>query len=163
MPSFDIVSEIDMQEIDNAVNQAFKEITQRFDFRGSKSTIELDKTAKKIKILADDDMKLRAIHQVLGVKFAKRGLDQRCMKYGKEEVATGSAIRQIIDIKAGLEKEEAKEVAKLVRDSKLKVQPEVQGEQVRVTGKKIDDLQEVIALLRNAQLKFPLQFINMRS
>jgi uncharacterized protein YajQ (UPF0234 family) len=163
MPSFDIVSEIDMMEVENAVNQAQKEIGQRFDFRGGKSSIELDKTAKKIRIVADDDMKLRSIHQVLSTKMAKRNLDLRALKYGKEEAATGNTIRQVIDIKAAMEKEEAKEVTRAIKDSKLKVQAEIQGEQVRVTSKSIDELQATMAMLRAKELKFPVQFINMRS
>ena len=163
MPSFDIVSEIDMMEVENAVNQTQKEIGQRFDFRGGKSSIELDKVAKKIKIIADDDMKLRSIHQVLSSKMAKRNLDLRALKYGKEEPATGNTIRQVIDIKAAMEKEEAKEVTKAIKDSKLKVQAEIQGEQVRVSSKSIDELQATMSMLRGKELKFPLQFINMRS
>ena len=163
MPSFDIVSEIDMMEVENAINQAQKEHAQRFDFRGGKSSIELDKAGKKIKIIADDELKLRSIHQIISAKMAKRDLDLRALKYGKEEAATGNAIRQTLDIKAGMEKEEAKEVTKAIKDSKLKVQVEIQGEQVRVTAKSIDELQGAIAMLRGKELKFPLQFINMRS
>ncbi|NDE14370.1 YajQ family cyclic di-GMP-binding protein [bacterium] len=163
MASFDIVSEIDMMEVENAINQAQKEIAQRFDFRGGKSSIELDKPGKKIKIVADDDMKLRSIHQVISAKMAKRNLDLRALKYGKEEAATGNTIRQVIDIKAAMEKEEAKEVTKAIKDSKLKVTVEVQGDQVRVTSKSIDELQATIAMLKGKELTFPLQFINMRS
>jgi uncharacterized protein YajQ (UPF0234 family) len=162
MPSFDIVSEIDLMEIDNAVNMTIKEIGQRFDFRGGKSTLELDKTARKIKITADDDMKLRAIHQILETRLAKRSIDLRCLKYGAEEAASGNIIRQMVDLKNGLEKEEAKELTKAIKDSKLKVQAEIQGEQLRVSGKSIDDLQTVIAMIKGLQLKFPVQFINMR-
>lgn len=162
MPSFDIVSDLDLQEVDNAVNQAQKEIAQRFDFRGGKSEIELEKDAKKIKIIADDDMKLRSIHQILEGKLAKRGVDLRGLKYGKEESGSGGIIRQEIELKSGLDKEEAKEVTKAIKDAKLKVQAQVQDEQVRVTSKSIDELQEAITLLRNSGLKFPVQFINMR-
>ncbi len=163
MPSFDIVSELDMQEVDNAVNMAQKEIAQRFDFRGGKSSIELDKTAKKIKILADDDMKLRSIHQIVESKLAKRGVDLRGLKYGKEESGSGGIIRQEIDLKAGLDKEEAKEITKLIKESKVKVQAQIQDEQVRVTSKSIDELQAAISVLKKGELKFPLQYINMRS
>ena len=163
MPSFDIVSELDMQEVDNAVNMAQKEIAQRFDFRGGKSSIELDKTAKKIKILADDDMKLRSIHQIVEGKLAKRGVDLRGLKYGKEESGSGGIIRQEIDLKAGLDKEEAKEITKLIKESKVKVQAQIQDEQVRVTSKSIDELQAAISVLKKGELKFPLQYINMRS
>ena len=163
MPSFDIVSELDMQEVDNAVNMAQKEIAQRFDFRGGKSSIELDKTAKKIKILADDDMKLRSIHQIVESKLAKRGVDLRGLKYGKEESGSGGIIRQEIDLKAGLDKEEAKEITKLIKESKVKVQAQIQDEQVRVTSKSIDELQAAMSVLKKGELKFPLQYINMRS
>lgn len=163
MPSFDIVSEMDMMEVENAVNQSQKEIGQRFDFRGGKSSIEFDKPGKKIKIVADDDMKLRSIHQILSSKMAKRSLDLRALKYGKEEVATGNTIRQMIEIKAGMEKEEAKELTKAIKESKLKVQAEIQGEQVRVTSKSIDELQATMSMLKAKELKFPVQFINMRS
>lgn len=163
MPSFDIVSELDLQEVDNAVNTAQKEISQRFDFRGSKSSITLERDAKKIKIVADDDMKLRSIHQVLEGKLAKRGVDLRGLKYGKEESGSGGIIRQEIILKAGLDKEEAKEITKLIKDGKLKVQAQIQDEQVRVTSKSIDELQATIAALKKAQLKFPVNFTNMRS
>ena len=163
MPSFDIVSDLDMQEVDNAVNMAQKEIAQRFDFRGGKSSIELDKTAKKIKILADDDMKLRSIHQIVESKLAKREVDLRGLKYGKEESGSGGIIRQEIDLKAGLDKEEAKEITKLIKESKVKVQAQIQDEQVRVTSKSIDELQAAISVLKKGELKFPLQYINMRS
>ena len=142
MPSFDIVSELDLMEVENAINQTAKEIDQRFDFRGGKSSIELDKTTKKIKIMADDDMKLRSIHQVMQQKMAKRDLDLRGLKYNPEEAASGNMIRQIIELKAALEKEEIK--------------------QLRVTSKSIDDLQAVMSMLRGKELKFPVQFINMR-
>lgn len=162
MPSFDIVSELDLMEVENAVNQTAKEIEQRFDFRGGKSSLELDKTAKKIKIMADDDMKLRSIHQILHQKMAKRNIDLRGLKYNAEEAASGNMIRQVIDLKASLEKEEIKEVNKLIKDSKLKVTTEGQGDQLRVISKSIDELQAVMSFLKGKELKFPLQFINMR-
>lgn len=163
MPSFDIVSEINMQEMDNAVNQAAKEIATRFDFRGGKSEITLDKEKKLVKIIADDELKLRSIHQILEMKMAKRELDCRVLDYKEEQVASGNILRQQVDIKSGLTKEEAKKIIKVIKDSKLKVQAQIQDEQVRVTGKKIDDLQEVIALVKSSELGLPLQYINMRS
>ncbi len=162
MPSFDIVSELDLMEVENAINQTSKEIEQRFDFRGGKSSIELDKTAKKIKIMADDELKLRAIHQVMQQKMAKRNIDLRGLKYNPEEAASGNMLRQFVELKAALEKEEMKEVTKLLKDSKLKVTTEVQGEQLRVTSKSIDELQAVMSMLRGKELQFPIQFINMR-
>lgn len=163
MPSFDIVSEVDMQEVDNAVNQAIKEIETRFDFRGSNSSIEFDKKDQKIKIIADDDMKLRSIQQILEQKMARRSIDLRSLDYGKEEDAGGQRIRQTVTLKNGLEKEAAKRITKLIKDSKLKVQAQIQDQQIRVTGKKIDDLQAVIATLKKEELGLPLQFVNMRS
>lgn len=164
MPSFDIVSEVNLQEVDNAVNQTVKEISTRFDFRGSKSTIEFDKTEKKIKILADDELKLRSIHQLLEQKLVKRSVDLRLLDYGKQVEGTGNALRQEVTLKNGIDKEEAKKIIKLIKDSKIKVQAQIQDEQVRVTGKSIDDLQETIRTLRAAtEIGLPLQFINMRS
>lgn len=164
MPSFDIVSEIDYQEVDNAVNQTAKEISTRFDFRGGKSSIEFDKSDKKIRIVADDELKLRSMHQLLEQKFVKRSIDLRLIDYGKEEVASGNLIRQEVTLKNGIDKEEAKKITKLIKDSKIKVQSQIQDEQLRVTGKNIDDLQETIRMLRAAtDIGLPLQFINMRS
>ena len=163
MPSFDVVCELDLMEVDNAVNQVIKEIGTRFDFRGGKSELSLDKEAKKLKIMADDEMKLRAIHQILESKMAKRGIDLRSLKYGKEEVASGNMIRQSVDLKSGLGKEETKEVTKLLKELKLKVTAQIQDEQVRITSKSIDELQDAIRQIKAAQLKFPVQFVNMRS
>lgn len=162
MPSFDIVSDIEMQEVDNAVNQTQKEIAQRFDFRGGKSSIDFDRTQKKIKITADDELKLRALHQILEQKMAKRSVDMRCLKYGKEEPAAGGIIRQEAELKVGISQDEAKAINKMIKDSKLKVQSQIQDDQIRVTGKKIDDLQSVIQVLKAGQFNIPLQFINMR-
>ncbi len=163
MPSFDIVCEINMQEVDNAVNQTTKEIATRFDFRGGKSDVNLDKEKKIIKILADDEMKLRSIKQILESKFARRGIDCRAISYGKEEEAGMKSIRVEATLKSGLSKEDAKTITKKIKDSKLKVQAQIQDDQVRVTGKSIDDLQSVISLLKASDLAVPLQFNNMRS
>lgn len=164
MASFDIASEVDLQEVDNAVNQAAKEVESRFDFRGGKSSVELDKNEKLIKIVADDELKLRSIHQLLELKFVKRGIDLRWLDYGKEEAASGNIIRQKVTLKNGVSKEEAKKITKAIKDSGLKVQAAIQEDQVRVTAKKIDDLQAVIQLLRGtSSIGIPLQFLNMRS
>ncbi len=164
MPSFDIVSEVDLQEVDNAVNQTVKEISTRFDFRGGKSTIEFDKLDKKINIVADDELKLRSIHQLLEQKLVKRSVDLRLLDYGKEVNASGNIIKQEVTLKNGIDKEDAKKIVKLIKDSKIKVQAAIQDEQVRVTGKSIDDLQETIRSLRaSTDIGVPLQFINMRS
>lgn len=162
MPSFDIVNEVDLQEVDNAVTQVQKEIAQRFDFRGGKSELSLDKPTKKIKIIADDDMKLRSIHQILESKLAKRNVDLRILKYGKEEAGSGGVIRQMVDLKAGLDKDDAKIVIKAIKESGIKVQAQIQDDQVRVTSKSIDELQTTISYLKGKELSFPIQFINMR-
>jgi len=163
MPSFDIVCEIDVQEVTNAVDQAAREIGQRFDFRGGKSSISFEKDKKVIKVLADDELKLRAIHAILDQKFAKRGIDPQAVVYGKEEAASGGLIRQNVTIKEGFEKDEAKKVTGAIKEMKLKVQVQVQGQQVRVEGKKIDDLQSVQAGLKEKQLGLALQYVNQRS
>ncbi|MCB9228126.1 MAG: YajQ family cyclic di-GMP-binding protein [Deltaproteobacteria bacterium] len=163
MPSFDIVCEINIQEVDNAINQASREIMTRFDFRGGKSSVDLDKANKLIKIVADDMMKLRSIHQMIESKIAKRGLDCRILQYGKEEEGSGQIIRQQISLKSGISKEEAGKITKFIKNTKLKVQAQIQDDQVRITAKKIDDLQSVISGLKQAELGLPLQFVNMRS
>jgi cyclic-di-GMP-binding protein len=163
MPSFDVVSEVDMQEIDNAVNQVSKEIQTRFDFRGGKSKVDLDRDAKVILIVADDELKLRSIHQILDQKLAKRDVDIRALDYGDQVEASGNLIRQSVSLRAGIGREDAKKISKLIKESKLKVQAQIQEDQVRITGKKLDDLQECIGLLKVSDLSLPLQFINMRS
>lgn len=163
MPSFDIVCEVDLQEVDNAVNQASREIGNRFDFRGSKSQISFEKDKKKIKIIADDELKLRAIQQMVETKFAKRGLDCRSIVYAAEVEGSGNIIRQEADLKIGLSKEEAKKITKEIKEMKIKVQPQIRDDLVRVTAKKIDDLQAVISHLKASDLGLPLDYINMRS
>lgn len=161
MPSFDIVSKVDMQEVDNAINQAKKEIAQRYDFKGTKS--EIDMKEETITVLADDDYKLKAIIDIIQSKILKRKISLRSLDYGKEEPASGSMIRQVITIKQGIATEKGKEINKIIKNTKMKVQSQIQGDQVRVTGKKIDDLQEVIQLLKGKDLDVDLQFINMRN
>jgi uncharacterized protein YajQ (UPF0234 family) len=161
MPSFDIVSKVEMQEIDNAVNQTVKEISQRYDFKGSKSEVTLEKDA--IKVLADDDFRLKAIVDILQSKCIKRGISLKSLDYGKAENASGGMVRQTIAIKQGIAKEKGKELCAVIKETKLKVQAQIQDDQVRVTGKNIDDLQEVIKLLKGKDLDVELQFVNFRS
>ena len=161
MPSFDIVSKVEMQEVDNAVNQTVKEISQRYDFKGSKSEVTLEKDA--IKVLADDDFRLKAIIDILQSKFLKRGLSLKTLDYGKAENASGGMIRQNITIQQGISKEKGKDVCAVIKESKLKVQAQIQDDQVRVTGKNIDDLQEIIRILKGKDLGVEMQFINFRS
>ncbi len=160
MPSFDIVSKVDMQEVDNAVNQAVKEIGQRYDFKGSKSEVTLEKDS--IKVLADDDFRLKAIVDILQSKFVKRGISPKALQYGKAESASGGMVRQIISIQQGISKEKGKEVVAVIKDTKLKVQGQIQDDQVRVTGKNRDDLQEAIRTLKGKDLGIELQFVNFR-
>lgn len=162
MPSFDIVSKVNMQEVDNAVNQAQKEMQQRYDFKGSKSEIKWEKK-EEMTILADDDSKLASVIDILQTKFVKRGVSLKALDYGKVEDAAGSMKRQVVKLRMGIPTEKAKEIIKIIKDAKLKVQTQIQDEQVRVTGKKIDDLQEVIQLLKSKDVDIDLQFENMRS
>jgi cyclic-di-GMP-binding protein len=161
MPSFDIVSKVDMQEVDNAVNQTVKEIGQRYDFKGSKSEVTMEKDS--IKVLADDDFKLKAIIDILQSKFVKRNISPKALQYGKAEQASGSMVRQIITLQVGIPKEKAKEIGAIIKETKLKVQSQIQDDQVRVTGKNIDDLQEVIRVLKGKDLDIDMQFVNFRS
>lgn len=161
MPSFDIVSKVDMQEVDNAVNQAIKEIAQRYDFKGSKSEISLEKDS--IKVLSDDDYKLKAVVDVLQSKFIKRNISIKAMQYGKPEQASGGMVRQIITIQQGISKEKGKDIIAVIKEAKLKVQAQIQDDQVRVTGKNIDDLQEIIALLKEKNMDIEMQYVNFRS
>jgi uncharacterized protein YajQ (UPF0234 family) len=160
--SFDIVSEIDWQEIDNAVNQTRKEILQRYDFKGSKSTIDYSQKDKTITIIGDDDYKTKAIIDMLQNKFVKRGIPLKSMKYKPAEEAGGNMMRQVIEVMQGISKDNAKLIVKLIKDSKIKVQAAIQDEQVRVSGRDKDLLQDAIALVKGADLDFAVQFTNYR-
>lgn len=163
MPSFDVVSKLDFQEIDNAVNQATKEVAHRYDFKGSKTSFDWRPAEKKIVLMADDDYKLGAAKDILQSKMIKRGLPLKNMDYGSVEPATGQMLRQDITIEEGISKEKGKKIVKLIKESKLKVQAQIMDDQVRVIGKKIDDLQSVIGFLKkNDSIELDLQFINMR-
>jgi len=159
MPSFDVVSEVDGHELKNAVDQANREIANRFDFKGSDSNIELNGT--DMKVSSDSKFRVEQVCSVLHQKLAKRGIDISCLDAGDVDEALKTA-KQVIKVREGLDKEMAKKVVKLIKESKLKVQASIQGEQVRVTGKKRDDLQAVMALLKKADIDLPLQFNNFR-
>ncbi|WP_088105153.1 YajQ family cyclic di-GMP-binding protein [Halalkalibacter urbisdiaboli] len=159
--SFDIVSDVDGQEVDNAISQAVKEITNRYDFKGSKSSIERT-SDELITIISDDEYKLESVIDILKSKFIKRGLSQKSMEFGKIERASGGTVRQVITLVSGLSSERAKKITKLIRDSGLKVKAQIQNEQVRVTAKSIDDLQTVIQEIKQKDFDFPVQFVNMR-
>ena len=165
MPSFDIVSEVDLQEVDNAVNQADKEIATRYDFKGTKFELIYDRAKSEVKLMADADTRLTAMLDILNSKLFKRGIELTSLEIGKQEAAGGMTLRQTVKIKTGLETDKAKAVVKLIKEAKLKVDAAIQDKQVRVTGKKIDDLQEVIALLKSNSkaVGVPLQFTNMRA
>ncbi|HYP67917.1 MAG TPA: YajQ family cyclic di-GMP-binding protein [Thiobacillaceae bacterium] len=160
MPSFDIVSEVDQQEVKNAVEQTNKEVSTRFDFKGSDARVE--QTAFVLTVFADDDFKLDQVQDILSGKLAKRGVDLTCLDVGKSEKISGSKVKRKVTVKVGVEIELAKKIVKLIKDSKLKVQASIQGESVRVSGPKRDTLQEAIALVRKSISDFPLQFNNFR-
>lgn len=160
--SFDIVSELDFQEMDNAVNQTMKEILARYDFKGSKTEIDLNKKEKKLTIHTDDEFKLKAVVDILQSKMIKRGISVKSIKEGKLEVASMGTARQIFTLISGLDKENAKTITKLIKETGLKVQAQIMDDLVRVTGKNRDDLQEVIQALKGKELDFPIQFTNYR-
>ncbi len=162
MASFDIVSRIDLQEVDNAVNISKKAILTRYDFRASKTEISLDKKDKKILVTTEDDMKMRAVQDTLIENLVKRKVDRRCLEPKANEMAAQGMIKREIAIKEGVDSDQARNIVKMIKDRKLKVQAAIQDQQVRVTGKSIDDLQSVIQMLRGANLPIPLQFINMQ-
>jgi len=162
MPSFDVVSRVDMQEMDNAVNQVKKEIGTRFDFRGSKTKIDLDRKDDKILILTEDEMKLRAIKDMLIAKAVRRSIEADALSFGPVEKAGGGMVRQTITITNGIDVETARKVVKLIKETKLRVQAAIQGDEVRVTGKQRDDLQGIIGALKEADLGVPVQFVNYR-
>lgn len=159
--SFDIVSEVDMQEVDNAVNQTIKEISQRFDFRGSKASVSLEED--HIKVVGDDDYKLKSVIDILQTKLIKRGISLRSLDYGKIEAATHGTVRQLVTIKKGISTEKAKEVIAAVKELKLKVQGQIMDDQVRISGKNKDDLQAAMTKLKQIDIDLDLQFTNFRS
>lgn len=158
--SFDVVSEVNMQEVDNAVNQTRKEIDQRYDFKGSKTEIELGK--EEIKISSDDEFKLKAVVEILKAKFIKRGISPKALDFAKLEKATLGTVRQTAKIVRGISKEKAKDVIQELKNSKIKVQAQIMEEQLRVSGKDKDDLQAAISLLKSKDFGIDLQFTNYR-
>jgi uncharacterized protein YajQ (UPF0234 family) len=163
MPSFDVVSQVNLQELDNAVNQTVKEISQRYDFKNSKTTVEWRAKDKEVVIVADDDYKLSAATDILQSKLVKRSVPLKNLKYETIEQATGGQVRQVIKVQQGIDKEQAKKVVQVIKESKAKVQAQVMEDQVRVTSKSIDDLQDTIRFLRSANIELDLQFTNMRN
>jgi uncharacterized protein YajQ (UPF0234 family) len=162
MPSFDIVSKINMQEIDNAVNSVLRELTNRYDFKGAVFSVELKTKENLINLTADSDYKLSAIRDSLKVFVTKRGIDAKALDFQKEEKAGGDMLRQEVKLRNGIEQEIAKKIVKQIKDSKMKVQASIKGDEVRIDGKKRDDLQEAMTILRGTNYEIPLQFINFR-
>lgn len=160
MPSFDIVSRTDLQEVDNAVQGAMREISTRYDFKGSNCSIERKEGV--LTILADDEMKLKQVQELLKGYLARRKVDAGAFDFATPEKASGNALRQTVTVKQGVERELAQKIVKEVKSSKLKIQVAIQGDELRVSGKKRDDLQQAIALVRDLKLTQPLQYVNFR-
>ncbi|GBE36868.1 putative nucleotide-binding protein [bacterium BMS3Bbin07] len=160
--SFDIVCVVDLQEVDNAVNQAMKEISQRFDFKGSKSNIELNKDKGVITVISDDEQKIKSVIDILQSKLVRRGISLKALSYGKVEPAAGDTVKQVITLQQGIPQDKAKEIVKFIKNTKLKVTSEIQKEQVRVKGKKIDDLQAIMSRIKEKDFGIHLQFTNYR-
>lgn len=160
MPSFDVVSKTDLSEVENAVQNVMREIAQRYDFKGSKSTVERNEA--EITIEADDDLKLKQVHELLQGHLSRRGIEPGVLDYKTVEPAAGQSVRQKVLVKEGIDKELAKKLVKSIKDTKMKVQVSIQGDELRVNGKKRDDLQEVIAFLKEKGGEQPLQFVNFR-
>jgi uncharacterized protein YajQ (UPF0234 family) len=160
MPSFDIVSQVNWQEVDNALNQTRKEVSQRFDFKGSQTEILDDKDT--ITIISDTENKVKAVVDILQSKLVRRGVSLKALSYGRIEPASGGRAKQQMRVQQGIDAERAKEIVKAIKDTKLKVQAQIQGDQVRVSGKKKDDLQAVLRTLREHDFGIPLQFVNFR-
>lgn len=163
MPSFDVVNKVDLQELDNAVNNVKKEVETRFDFRGANTEITLDKGNKRVSIMTADEMKIKAVAEMLQAHCIKRKLDPKVLEFKDIEPTSKGAVKRDVQIREGITKEQAQKIVKDIKASKLKVQAAIQDDQVRVTGKKIDDLQEVIALLKGGDYDVPFQFVNMKA
>ncbi|GAB4133036.1 MAG: YajQ family cyclic di-GMP-binding protein [Bacteroidia bacterium] len=162
MASFDIVSKIDGQTLDNAINSARKEILGRFDFKGSNTVIELDKKNNSLQIHTEDEMRLNNVIDIIRMRMIKQNIDPRSLDEGKEHYASGNTIRKDIQVKTGIDKDTARKILKDIKDTKLKVQAQQMDDQIRVTAKKIDDLQAVIAMIRKGDYGLPLQFVNFK-
>jgi uncharacterized protein YajQ (UPF0234 family) len=162
MPSFDIVSKVDLQTLDNVMNVVKKEIANRYDFRGSKTELEFDKKTKTLHIITENEMRIEAVEDVLRSRMIKQNLDPLSLDFGKQQYASGQLLKKDIRIKEGIDKEASKKIMKHIKDMKLKVEPQMMDDQLRVSSKKIDELQAVMASLRNANLELPLQFTNFK-
>lgn len=162
MPSVDVVNEVDLQEVDNAINNTIKEIATRYDFRDSKTEVEFNKKSKVVSVVTEDSMKVKAVKEMLTANFVKRNLSHKSIEFQDPEGTSHGGLKFNVLLKEGISRENAKKIIKLIKDTKLKVQASIHDEKVRVTGKKIDDLQEVMAMLRKENLEIPVQFENMK-
>ncbi len=160
MPSFDIVSKIDMTSVDNALQGVMKEMQVRYDFKGSKS--EISKTDEVILISADDELKRRQVEELLITHLTRKGVDTKALEFGKVEQASGNTVRQTVTVRQGIQRDVAQKIVKAIKSSKLKTQAAIQGDEVRVSGKKRDELQETMAMIKELGVEFPLQFENFR-
>ncbi|MBU0599956.1 YajQ family cyclic di-GMP-binding protein [bacterium] len=160
--SFDLVSLVDLQEVTNAVQQATKETSQRFDFKGSKSSIEFNKDKAEITLISDDEQKMKNVIDILQSKLVKRGVSLKSLQYGAIERASGNTVRQVVTLQQGIAQDKAREIVKSIKNLKMKVQAEIQKDQVRVRAKKIDDLQIVISMLKEKDFDIHVEFINYR-
>jgi cyclic-di-GMP-binding protein len=162
MPSFDIANKIELQNIDNVINIVQKEIVARFDFKGSNSSIELDKKNKTVQLISEDEMRIDSMIDMLRMRLIKQKLNPLCFDYNKDSYTSGMMQKKELALKEGIDKESAKKIMKIIKDSKLKVESQIMNDIVRVTAKKIDDLQQIMQLLRTSDLELPLQFINLK-
>lgn len=162
MPSFDVVSHVDLQSVDDALNNTKRQLLQRYDFRGSNTEINFDRSQKEIHFLTADKLKMEALREVFLANAVRQKINAKVFKFGEMEPTAGGALKREIKVQEGIEREIAQKIVKLVKDTKLKVQTAIQGDELRITGKKLDDLQAVISLLREQDMDVALQFINMR-
>ena len=160
--SFDIVSEVNLQEVDNALNQARKEIAQRYDFKGIQTTIDFSDKDKTITLTTGDEFHLKSAIDILQTKLIKRGVHIKALKYGPVENAAGGAVRQVISLRIGIDKDDSRTIVKMIKDSKVRVQAQIMDDQIRVSGKDKDDLQTIIKVVNEADLPFATQFVNYR-
>jgi uncharacterized protein YajQ (UPF0234 family) len=163
MPTFDIVSKIEIQKLDNAINAASKEITTRFDFHNSKTKVDLDKKEMMIHVITENDMRMKTIEGIIIARMVKQGLEPGSLDFGKELYAAGNMVKKDLKVKQGIDKEMARKIVRIIKDSGMKVQSSIMDEQVRVSGKKIDDLQEIISIVKKSNLDLPLQYENFRN
>ena len=163
MPTFDIVSKVDLQLLDNAINNAKKEILNRYDFSGSATTIELDKKSNNIMVTTENEMRIKAISDVIITRMMKQQIDPKCLDLSTDVITSGNMLKKEIKVREGIDKETAKKLIKEIKDSKIKVETSIMNDQLRVSSKKIDDLQAVISIMRNFPSDIPLQYINMRA